>query len=92
MPSQVYQVSVPARLSNGRQGVHVFTGQADCPADAVHAAHKAYDAAATARQAGPPRRTRRPSGWTATGIRPDWQLDWSGATACLWKHSEYGEH
>ncbi|SED58439.1 hypothetical protein [Streptomyces sp. Ag109_O5-10] len=92
MPSQVYQVSVPARLSNGRQGVHVFTGHADCPADAVHAAHKAYDAAATARQAGPPRRTRRPSGWTATGIRPDWQLDWSDATACLWKHSKHGEH
>lgn len=92
MSSQVYQVNVPARLSDGRQGMHVFTGKADCSADAVYAARQAYDAAVTARQAGLPGRTRRPNGWTATGIRPDWQLDWPEATACLWKGSEYGKH
>ncbi|MFJ8158053.1 hypothetical protein [Streptomyces sp. NPDC094468] len=89
---QVYQVTVPARLGDGRQGVHVFTGRAGCSAEAVREARRAYDAATAARRAGLPKKVCRPNGWTAMGIRCHWRLTWPDATVRLWRESGLGEY
>ncbi|MER5781269.1 hypothetical protein ABT104_06000 [Streptomyces mobaraensis] len=81
-----FEVDVPIRSTEaGREGVHVFTGQADSRSAALKAAHEVYDAARDAAEAGLKIPHGRPDGWGACGYRPGWELDWSAAKAGLWR-------
>ncbi|MFQ3556598.1 hypothetical protein QZN11_07285 [Streptomyces gramineus] len=83
---QVYQVSVPAQQDHSDAGLHIFTGEATSPGTALRSARKVHDAALAAQRDGLPQPAHRSDGWSACGMRPGWQLDWSAATACLWKN------
>ncbi|WP_331726548.1 hypothetical protein OG592_44060 (plasmid) [Streptomyces avidinii] len=90
MPTRHFEVDVPIRHTTNRQlhGVHVFTGEASSPSEALRRAHEAYDAALAAQAAGLENPGKQPGGWGARGLRPDWALDWSAAKAGLW-HNPY---
>ncbi|MEW1552328.1 hypothetical protein, partial [Streptomyces tsukubensis] len=79
-----YGVDVPIRNSTGANGVHIFTGRARTPGDAVRIAHEVYDTARAAQASGRNIPDQRPDGWAARGIRPGWHLDWNAATAHRW--------
>ncbi|MGQ7754411.1 hypothetical protein ACUN29_39190 (plasmid) [Streptomyces sp. WC2508] len=66
------------------QGLHVFTGRAAGPGEALAAAHNAYDRAVQHMSAGLPAPDDSSDGWAARGLRPDWVLDWHKATATAW--------
>jgi hypothetical protein len=82
MPLPVYEVDVPTRNhGTGQRGLHIVTGEADSPTDAVRIAQEVYDAAVAAQQAGLEIPYKRPDGWGARAARPGWDPDWSAATA-----------
>ncbi|GAA2733426.1 hypothetical protein [Streptomyces nogalater] len=64
-------------------GVHVFTGVADSPAEALRRAHEVYATALAARSAGREIPGKQPDQWGARGLRPVWELEWPAATAGL---------
>lgn len=82
----MFEVDVPISTTTGLSGTHVFTGHADSRSAALRIAHKVYDAARAAQQAGLEIPHGRPDGWGGCGYRPGWQLDWPAATAGLWNN------
>ncbi|MFJ2753570.1 hypothetical protein [Streptomyces sp. NPDC087297] len=82
-----FEVAVPIHSTEtpGLRGVHVFTGQAQCPSAAVQAAYQVYDVARAAMEAGQEITCGREGGWGACGYRTGWELDWLAATACPWR-------
>ncbi|MFE9222295.1 hypothetical protein ACFYN3_39090 [Streptomyces lavendulae] len=73
-----YEVDVPIHheADQERRGLHVFTGRAAGPGEALAAAHNAYDRAMQHMSAGLPAPDDSSDGWAARGLRPDWVLDW----------------
>ncbi|MFJ9551737.1 hypothetical protein [Streptomyces erythrochromogenes] len=86
-----FEVAVPIHSTQRPEllGVHVFTGQAPSRSAAVQAAYEGYDMARAAMEAGLEISCGRPNGWGACGYRTGWELDWTAATASLWR-SPYG--
>ncbi|MFE1452682.1 hypothetical protein [Streptomyces olivaceoviridis] len=84
---EFYEVDVPIhRTDQQLHGLHVFTGQATSPSEALARAHQVYDAALAARKAGLANPGRQDGGWGASGIRDGWELDWRAAKAGLWSN------
>jgi hypothetical protein len=89
----LWEVDVPARSSVGhtsprRVRCHVFIGQADSAETAYRAARDAYAQALLRHRTGQRiPREQEPYGWCAHGLRPEWDLDWSRATASRWVSS-----
>ncbi|MDJ0385250.1 hypothetical protein [Streptomyces sp. G-G2] len=81
-----YEVDVPIHheADQDRRGLHVFTGRAAGPGEALAAAHRAYDRAVQYVSAGLPAPDGSRDGWAARGLRPDWVLDWHKATTKAW--------
>ncbi|MEU9321466.1 hypothetical protein [Streptomyces sp. NPDC048295] len=81
-----YEVDVPIHheADQERRGLHVFTGRAAGPGEALAAAHNAYDRAVQHKYAGLPAPDDSSDGWAARGLRPGWVLDWHKATATAW--------
>ncbi len=67
MPNlELYEVDVPIhRTDQQLHGLHVFTGQATSPSEALARAHQVYDAALAARKAGLANPGRQDDGWGA---------------------------
>ncbi|MET8665768.1 hypothetical protein [Streptomyces tendae] len=86
MPDIYFQVHVPIRNSVRPEqcGLHVFTGAAATWSAALRMARETCDTAVAAQQAGLPAPGRRPDGWSARGLRPGWDLDWTAATVDAW--------
>ncbi|MFE2384407.1 hypothetical protein [Streptomyces misionensis] len=82
---QFYEVDVPIhRTDQQLHGLHVCTGQATSPSEALARAHQVYDAALAARKAGLANPGRQHGGWGASGVRDGWELDWRAAKADRW--------
>lgn len=81
-----YEVDVPIHHATDqeRQGLHVFTGRAAGPGEALAAAHSAYDRTVQHVSAGRPAPNDSSDGWAAHGLRTDWVLDWHKATTKEW--------
>ncbi|MCX4784281.1 hypothetical protein [Streptomyces sp. NBC_01264] len=81
-----YEVDVPIHhaTDQDRRGLHVFTGCAAGPAEALAAAHNAYDRAMQHVSGGRPVPDDSSNGWAARGLRTDWVLDWHEATTTAW--------
>ncbi|MDQ1013249.1 hypothetical protein QFZ82_007734 [Streptomyces sp. V4I23] len=80
-----YEVDVPIHHSTDqtRRGLHVFTGPATGPNEALAAAHSAYDQAVQRVSAGP-LPDDSSNRWAVCGLRPDWVLEWHKATTKAW--------
>ncbi|MCM2424190.1 hypothetical protein [Streptomyces sp. RKAG293] len=81
-----YEVDVPIHhaTQQGRRGLHVFTGRAAGPGEALASAHSAYDRAAQYASASRPAPDDSSDGWAVHGLRPDWVLEWHLATTKEW--------
>lgn len=77
-----FEVDVPIHDPDhpDRHGVHVFTGRANGPGDALSAAFTAWDQARQCAAAGRQIPPASGSGWSARGLRPGWDLRWDRAT------------
>ncbi|MGW1007713.1 hypothetical protein [Streptomyces sp. NPDC002520] len=85
--SEFYEVDVPIhRTDQQLHGLHVFTGQATSPGEALTRAHQVYDAALAARKAGLANPGRQDGGWGASGVRDGWEMDWRAAKAGVWSN------
>ncbi|MER7112218.1 hypothetical protein [Streptomyces sp. NPDC000229] len=87
MPLPYWEVDVPIQRTDDPtvRGLHVFTGRAAGPGDALKAAHDAYDQAVLLHAAGREiPSTSGTGGWAARGLRPGWVLQWEQATATRW--------
>jgi hypothetical protein len=90
MPLRYFEVDVPIHHNTNRalHGVHVFTGKASSPGEALTRAHEVYDAALAARQAGLEIPGQQDGGWGARGVRDGWELDWAAAKAGPWSNPD----
>ncbi|MFD7667766.1 hypothetical protein [Streptomyces sp. NPDC059788] len=80
-----FEVDVPMHTTDRTlHGLHVFTGQATSPGEALARAHQVYDQALAAREAGRDNPGRQDGGWGARGARDGWEPDWGAATAAPW--------
>ncbi|MFI9080946.1 hypothetical protein ACIGW8_31505 [Streptomyces sioyaensis] len=80
-----FEVDVPTHhTSSDAHGSHVFTGRAADAAQALAAAHAAYDRALLLTLAGREIPSSSSDGWVARGLRPDWVLDWHKAKTKAW--------
>jgi hypothetical protein len=81
-----YEVDVPIHHTADPtlQGLHVLTGRARSRREAIVCAHRAYEAALAARQAGLNKPDRQVGGWAARGARDGWEPDWMAAKARPW--------
>ncbi|MEU7592557.1 hypothetical protein AB0B79_05900 [Streptomyces sp. NPDC039022] len=89
MPQQkvrtVFEVDVPIHTRDRKlHGLHVFTGQATSPDEALTRAHQVYDQALAAREAGRDNPGRQDGGWGACGVRDGWEPDWEAAKTAVW--------
>lgn len=76
---EFYEVDVPIhRTDQQLHGLHVFTGQATSPSEALARAHQVYDAALVARKAGLANPGRQDDGWGASGVRDGWEAGLAG--------------
>ncbi|WDM16491.1 hypothetical protein J3S85_36405 [Streptomyces lavenduligriseus] len=80
---ELYEVDVPIHHAD-QHGLHVFTGQATSPSEALARAQQVYTAALAARKAGRANPGRQDGGWGASGVRDGWELDWRAAKAHPW--------
>ncbi|GAA2615450.1 hypothetical protein GCM10010304_80860 [Streptomyces roseoviolaceus] len=82
---ELYEVDVPIHdTTRTLHGLHVFTGQAASPSEALTRAHQVYDQALAARKAGLAHPGRQDGGRGASGVRDGWEPDWAAAKACPW--------
>ncbi|MFF4227422.1 hypothetical protein ACFYZH_31870 [Streptomyces abikoensis] len=85
MPREDYwEVDVPIYDADNHLGLHVFTGRAASPGDALAAAHAVYAAARLLSAAGREIPRADGDGWAARGLRPGWVLDWEHAHIKKW--------
>ncbi|MFI2370148.1 hypothetical protein [Streptomyces sp. NPDC018833] len=81
-----FEVDVPIHHSTDqtRRGLHVFTGPATGPNEALAAAHSAYDQAVQRVSASLAVPDDASNGRAVCGVRPDWVLEWHRATVNAW--------